>query len=73
MYKDIFKHFYCWGGKLWIEGLPACEGETALKPLINITHTCDMNSYILGIFLIEVEVVKPKTSSAHNVSGLDID
>ncbi len=43
LYEDAFKDFYHWGERLKLEGLPASNGEPALKPFI-LTHTCDLKA-----------------------------
>jgi hypothetical protein len=43
LYEDVFKEFYRWGERLKVEGLPASNGEPALKPFI-LTHTCDLKA-----------------------------
>ncbi len=43
MYDDVFKEFYDYSERLWIHGMPACDGEPALHPFL-VAHPQDMKS-----------------------------
>jgi hypothetical protein len=43
LYEDVFRDFYAWGNQLASHGLPAADGEPALRPF-TLTHTSDMKA-----------------------------
>jgi hypothetical protein len=43
LYSDVFKDFYEYAERLWIYGMPECDGEPALRPFTSL-HPQDMKS-----------------------------
>jgi hypothetical protein len=43
LYEDVFKGFYEWGKQISNHGIPASDGEPALKPF-SVTHNSDMKA-----------------------------
>ena len=43
LYEDVFKEFYDWGERLRTIGLPASNGNPALRPFV-VTHTTDLKA-----------------------------